>query len=118
VLREYIPLVILILVVTGYALMMIMMSHMIPRRRPTPIKESPYESGVPPVGGTRSRFNVKFYLVAVLFIIFDIETVFLIPWAVGFRRMGLVGLIEAALFVLVLSVGLLYVWKRGALDWD
>ncbi|MGK7311414.1 MAG: NADH-quinone oxidoreductase subunit A [Candidatus Longimicrobiales bacterium M2_2A_002] len=98
--------------------MMVMMSHMMSPTRPTPAKSSPYESGIVPLGNTRERFSVKFYLVAILFIVFDIETIFLIPWAVTFRELGLFGLIEALIFVVVLAVGLVYAWKKGALRWD
>lgn len=82
------------------------------------MKRTPYESGMPPLGDTRGRFSVKFYLVAMLFIIFDIETVFMIPWGVTFRQLGLLGLVEMLLFVVILFVGYVYAWKRGALEWD
>ena len=92
--------------------------------RPTPVKHEPYESGMPPLGSARERFDVKFYLVAVLFIVFDIEVVFMMPWAVAFRQLDLFGmgiagaLVEMAIFVVVLAVGYVYVWKRGALEWN
>jgi NADH-quinone oxidoreductase subunit A len=79
---------------------------------------SPYECGVDPVGSARDRFSIKFYLVAVLFILFDIEAVFLYPWAVAFRQLGLYGLVEMVLFIVVLLVGYLYVLKKRALDWE
>ena len=78
----------------------------------------PYESGMTPLGGTRDRFSVKFYLVAMLFIVFDIEVVFMIPWAVAFRHLGLFGLVEMLVFVMLLLVAFVYVWKRGALEWE
>jgi NADH-quinone oxidoreductase subunit A len=71
-----------------------------------------------PLGDTRERFSVKFYMVAILFIVFDIETVFLIPWAVQFRQLGLFGYIEMLVFIAVLLVGFIYIWKKGALQWD
>ncbi len=117
-LREYIPLLLLIVLVVLTAAMMLLMSHMIGPRRPTAPKATPYESGMPPVGDTRKRFGIKFYLVAILFIVFDIEMVFLIPWAVAFRSLGLFGLIEMLIFLGVLCVGLCYAWMRGALDWE
>ncbi|MGD2136035.1 MAG: NADH-quinone oxidoreductase subunit A [Gemmatimonadales bacterium] len=117
-LLEYIPLVFLFGLVVVTAAGIILLSHFIPGARPTPVKLTPYESGMPPLGGTRDRFSVKFYLVAVLFIVFDIETVFMIPWGVGFRELGLFGLIEMAIFVMVLLVAFVYVWKRGALEWS
>lgn len=117
-LREYVPLLLLIAFVVFNGMMMIAMSHMILRPRRTPVKETPYESGIAPLGGARHRFSVKFYLTAMLFIVFDIETVFLIPWGVGFRPLGLLGLLEMLLFIVILLVGYIYAWKRGALDWD
>ena len=86
--------------------------------RPNEDKMDPYECGVPPVGRTRERFSVRFYLVAIMFILFDIETVFLIPWAVLFRKLGVAGLAEIGIFFAVLGFGLAYLWKRGGLEWD
>ncbi len=100
------------------AVAIIAFSHFIPRARPTRIKLAPYESGMPPLGTTRERFSVKFYLVAMLFIVFDLEMVFMIPWGVAFRQLGLFGLVEMLVFVLILLVGYVYAWKRGALEWD
>ena len=117
-LREYVPLLLLMGFVAVNAAGMLLISHLYPRQRPTTIKRMPYESGMPPLGGTRDRFSVRFYLVAMLFIVFDIETVFMIPWAVAFRQLGLLGLVEMSIFVLILLVGYVYAWKRGALEWD
>jgi NADH-quinone oxidoreductase subunit A len=101
---------------------MIVLSHFLGPRRPTDVKERPYESGMPPLGTAHERFSVKFYVVAVLFILFDIETVFLIPWAVIFMGNSTVStgflLVEMLVFILVLFVGYIYVWKRGAFQWD
>lgn len=116
--REYLALVLLSAFVVANAIGMLVASHLVSPQRPTPIKQTPYESGMPPLGGTRERFSVKFYLVAMLFIVFDIETVFMVPWAAIFRQLGLFGYVEMAIFVLILAVGLLYVWKRGALEWE
>ena len=116
--REYTPLLFLVAVVVISAVAMIGLSHLIQPRRPTAIKGMPYESGMPPLGGTRDRYSVKFYLVAMLFIVFDLETVFMIPWGVAFRRLGLFGLVEMLVFVVILLVAFVYVWKRGALEWD
>ena len=115
-LREYAPLLLLIGIVVVSAAAMIVLSHMVQVKRPTTVKSMPYESGMPPLGTTRDRFSVKFYLVAMLFIVFDLEAVFMIPWAVSFRQLGLLGLIEMAVFVLILLVAYIYVWKRGALE--
>jgi len=100
------------------AVAMIALSHLLQPRRPTDVKGMPYESGMTPLGGTRDRFSVKFYLVAMLFIVFDIEVVFMIPWAVAFRELGLFGLVEMLVFVTILLVAFVYVWKRGALEWE
>jgi len=117
-LREYAPLLLLVGVVIVSAVAMIGLSHAIQVRRPTQVKGMPYESGMPALGSTRDRFSVKFYLVAMLFIVFDLEAVFMIPWAVSFRQLGLLGLIEMLVFVLILFVAYVYVWKRGALEWE
>lgn len=115
---SYLPILLLLVVSAFNAVMMVMMSHMLGPRRPTPQKDMPYESGMIPLGDTRHRFSVKFYLVAIAFIVFDVEAIFLIPWAVTYRDLGAFGFIEGAIFVAVLGVGLLYMWKKGALDWE
>jgi NADH-quinone oxidoreductase subunit A len=122
-LESYVPLLMLMVLVVVSAVAMVGLSHLFSASRPTAIKGQPYESGIPPLGSARERFEVKFYLVAVLFIVFDIEVVFMMPWAVSFRVLDILGLgmlgglIEMAVFVAVLVVGYLYVWKRGALEW-
>lgn len=124
--QEYIPILILLGVVLLNAIGLPLASHLLGPQRPTAVKGTPYESGMPPLGNARERFSVKFYLVAMLFIVFDIETVFLIPWgAIFFGREGpAVGpgmgflLIEMLVFILILAAGYVYVWKRGALEWD
>jgi NADH-quinone oxidoreductase subunit A len=120
-LEPYIPIVILFLFVAANAVLMIGASHLLSSSRRTATKVAPYESGIPALGSARERFSVKFYLVAMLFIIFDIETVFMIPWAAAFRKLeGMAGLliVEMLVFVAILGVGYVYVWKRGALEWD
>ena len=117
-LRSYFPILVLLGISVLQAVGMVVMSHMASPTRPTPVKSSPYESGILPLGDTRERFSVKFYLVAILFIVFDLETIFLIPWGVMFRELGLFGLIEMGVFVLILLVGLVYAWKKGALQWE
>jgi NADH-quinone oxidoreductase subunit A len=98
--------------------MQFVLSHLVSPLRPTAVKQAPYESGMIPLGNTRERFSVKFYMIAILFIVFDIETVFLIPWAVLFRELGMFGFIEMLVFILVLLVGFVYIWKKGALEWE
>ena len=120
-LQPYVPILLLVVFVIANAVMMLGVSHLLSTYRRTPVKIAPYESGMPVLGNARERFSVKFYLVAMLFIIFDIETVFMIPWAVAFRQLGdMAGLliIEMLVFVLILAVGYVYLWKRGALQWD
>lgn len=116
--QEYLPVLLLFGFVLVNAVGMLVLSHLVSPQRPTPVKATPYESGMPPLGSTRDRFSVKFYLVAMLFIVFDIETVFMIPWGVAFRQLGLFGLVEMVVFIAILLVGYVYAWKRGALEWD
>ena len=119
--QPYIPFLMLLGLAIVAGVTMIAGSHFLGPRRPTDVKDRPYESGMPPLGTAHERFSVKFYLVAMLFIVFDIETVFLIPWAVAFKSLpGSAGLlmIEMFAFMLVLGAGYLYIWKRGALQWD
>ena len=132
--RTYLPILLLLGFVLVNAVGMIALSHLVIRIRPTPVKDTPYESGIPPLGDARERFSVKFYMVAMLFIIFDIETVFMIPWGAYFRELSCTatllngscpagatsffGLGEMIVFMAILLVGYLYVWKKGALQWD
>ena len=120
-LQPYIPVLMVIAFVVANAILMLGVSHVLSTYRRTPTKIAPYESGMPVLGDARERFSVKFYLVAMLFIIFDIETVFMIPWAVAFRQLteisGLL-IIEMLVFIVILAVGYVYIWKRGALQWD
>ena len=116
--QPYLGIAVLFLVGLLNAALFLGMSHMAGVRRPTTVKMEPYESGIQPLGDTRMRFSVKFYIVAMLFIVFDIEVVFLFPWAVIFRDLGLFGLIEMVIFIGVLCTGLMYAWMKGALEWD
>jgi NADH-quinone oxidoreductase subunit A len=125
--QPYVPFLMLFGLAVIAGATMIVGSHLLGPRRPTAVKDRPYESGMPPLGSAHERFSVKFYLVAVLFIIFDIETVFLIPWATiffggsggagGTVSMGFL-LVEMLVFLVILFVGYVYVWKRGAFQWD
>jgi NADH-quinone oxidoreductase subunit A len=117
-LRSYLPILILMGLSLGQALVIVILSQVVSPTRPTPVKGSPYESGILPLGTAHERFSVKFYLVAILFIVFDLETVFLIPWAVAMRELGWNGFAAASIFVVILTVGLIYEWKRGGLRWD
>ncbi len=116
-LLSYLPILLLMLLAAGFALATLLLSSVLGPRRPSKDKLSPYECGIDPVGSARERFSVKFYLVAMLFIIFDIEIVFLYPWAVILNSLKLFGLVEMIFFLGILLVGLLYVWKKGGLEW-
>ena len=115
---SYVPILILFGVALLTAAGMTVLSHLMSAYRPTSAKLEPYESGMIPLGSTRERFSIKFYVVAILFIVFDIETVFLVPWSVLFRELGVFGFVEMLIFMAVLFVGYLYIWKKGALEWD
>ncbi len=101
----------------GFAVAVVTLSSIIGYRRPTRAKLSPYECGMTPIGDTHGRFSVKFYLVAMLFILFDVEAVFLYPWAVILRRLKMFGFYEMLVYILIFLVGFFYIWKKGALDW-
>ena len=117
-LRDYLPIAILLGVSTGLAVAMVILGQILGPRRDTPEKLMPYESGMTPIGTAVRRMPVRFYLIAVLFVLFDIEVIFLLPWAVVLRKLGMFGLIEMLVFVIVLLVGYVYVWKKGALEWQ
>jgi NADH-quinone oxidoreductase subunit A len=102
----------------GLGVTIIALSHLLGPRKRKPGKLDAYECGVPILSSTRERFSVHFYLVAILFILFDIETVFMIPYSVLYKKLGVPGLVEVGLFATVLVYGLAYLWKRGALEWD
>jgi NADH-quinone oxidoreductase subunit A len=118
----YLPFLIHILLAGGIATAIIALSWLVGQRKPTRAKLSAYECGMTPVGDSRGRFSVKFYLVAMLFILFDVEAVFLYPWAVILRRLkedgqGRFGLSEMFVYIGIVLVGFFYVWKKGVLDW-
>jgi NADH-quinone oxidoreductase subunit A len=118
-LSDYLPIVVLAVLALLFTALSLAVSSLLRPRRPTPAKLMPYECGIEPERVPRGeRFSVRFYVVAMLFIIFDIETIFLFPWAVGFRRLGLFGLVEMAVFIGLVFVAYVYVWRRGGLDWD
>ena len=115
---NYLPILILLVISTVLAAFVILLSTFLGPRRPTRRKLQPYESGMTPLGPAQRRMPVKFYLVAVLFILFDIEVIFFYPWAVTFRQLGLFGFIEMLVFVGILLIGYVYAWKKGALEWE
>jgi len=117
-LLEYLAIALLIVLATVVGLIAIGMGELFGPKRKSQVKNEPYESGMTPIGPGTRRMPVRFYLVAVLFILFDIEVVFFLPWAVVFRQLGLFGLIEMAIFIIILLVGYVYAWKKGALEWE
>lgn len=117
-LLKYVSILIWILITSATAFLVLVLSHFLGRKRASSEKLSPYECGITPVGDARKPVPVRFYLIAVVFLIFDIEAAFLYPWAVVYRRMRFAGLAEMGLFILVLFVGYLYLWKRGVFDWE
>jgi NADH-quinone oxidoreductase subunit A len=127
--KEYIPILIVFIFVAGFAVTNIVLSHVVGKRKNTRAKLMPYECGMDPVGSAHQRFSVKFYLIAMLFILFDIEAVFLLPWAVVFKTMsraltlnGQSGrsfvFFEMMIFIAVLLIGYVYVWKKGLFEWN
>ena len=122
-LLDYAPILVLAVMVIGFAVGNLVLSDLLGKKRRSIGKAQAYESGMAPVGDARLRLSIHFYLVAVLFILFDVESIFLVPWAVAARELGRLGLggvvlAEVLFFVLVLAVGLAYVWRRGGLEWD
>ena len=117
-LESYVPILILLGVSLANAVGMVVLSHLVSPLRPTSAKQEPYESGMTPLGDTRERFSVKFYMVAILFIVFDLETIFLLSWGVVMRSLGWEGFAAAMIFIVVLTVGMIYEWKKGALEWE
>jgi NADH-quinone oxidoreductase subunit A len=123
-LNPYVPVIIASLVIMGGVVSLFVANHMLGPRRPNPSKGLPFECGNPPTGSSRRRISVKYYVVAILFLVFDVEAVFLFPWAAQFRTfmaddaLALTALLEMFLFLGVLALGLAYVWKRGALKWE
>ncbi|TYO95456.1 NADH dehydrogenase subunit A [Geothermobacter ehrlichii] len=117
-LDSYLPILVLIVIAVAFAVGSIVLSRLIGQKKPSEVKLAPYECGMPPVGSARERLSIKFYIIAMLFIVFDIEAVFLYPWAVMFKRLGLFGFVEMGVFIIILLVGYVYVWKKGALEWE
>src|SRR5579863_9113724 len=113
----YFPVLIQVLVAVALAAGLIGASTLLGKRARSPLKDTPYESGMAPIGSARERFSVKFYLVGMIFILFDIEAVFLYPWAVVYRQLKLFGFFEMVIFIALILIGFFYVWKKGVLDW-
>ena len=117
-LQSYAPLLIHVLLAAGLAGILLLLSTFVGQRRRSRAKMEAYECGVRPTGDAREPFSVKYYLVAMIFILFDVEAIFLYPWAFVFRELGWFGFVEMLLFILVVLAGYIYLWKKGALDWN
>lgn len=116
-LSSYVPIALSILVAVGFAVFALLLARLIHPSKYNKVKLEPYECGIEPVSDARDRYSVRYYLVAMLFVIFDVETVFMFPWAVVFDELLLFGLIEMLVFILILVVGYYYAWQKGALEW-
>jgi len=117
-LSEYLPLLVFLAVAIGLSLVIVAASYIVARQHPDQEKLTSYECGFESFGDSRSQFDVRFYLVAILFIIFDLEVAFLFPWAVAFDEVGLYGFWAMMIFLAVLTIGFVYEWRKGALEWD
>ena len=117
-LENWLPVLIFFILVAGFAVVSLFGSWLLGMKKPRPEKLVPYECGMQPIGTARDRFSVKFYLVAMLFLLFDIEAVFLFPWAVIYRELKIFGFLEMLLFIVTILGGYIYVWKKGALEWE
>jgi NADH-quinone oxidoreductase subunit A len=115
--QGWLSILIMIALGAGFALVSVLLSSVLGPKKPTPEKQAPYECGMPPVGDARERQSVKFYLVAMIFLLFDIEVAFLYPWAMALRDLGWSGFVQVLLFMALLLAGYVYVWRKGALDW-
>jgi NADH-quinone oxidoreductase subunit A len=116
-LNAYIPIFIFLIVAIGFAFVTLIMSQLLSSKKYNKVKLEPYECGIEPTTDARDRYSVRYYLVAMLFVIFDVETVFMFPWAVNVDQLALFGLVEMMVFLAILVAGYLYAWKKGALDW-
>jgi NADH-quinone oxidoreductase subunit A len=117
-LDNYGPLLLMFILAAGLSGAMIVASTLIGRHKPSRVKDEPYECGIEPTGDARQPIFVQFYMVALLFILFDIEAIFLYPWALVYRKLGVFGFVEMVLYIIILLAGYIFLWKKGALDWN
>ncbi|HVN18542.1 MAG TPA: NADH-quinone oxidoreductase subunit A [Dongiaceae bacterium] len=115
--QNYVPIFIFIFIVATLLPITLWLAMLVRPENPSKTKLMPYECGIDPVDNARGRYTVRFYIIAILFVVFDVETIFLFPWAVKFKAFGLFGLIEMLIFLAILIVGYIWVWKKGALEW-
>ena len=116
--RTYIPILLFVLIATAFAVFTLVFSRLVHAEKVNPVKLEPYECGIEPETDARGRYSIRYYLIAMLFVIFEVETVFMFPWAVSVDRLALFGLIEMLVFLFILVVGYVYAWKKGALEWQ
>jgi NADH-quinone oxidoreductase subunit A len=116
--QNYFPLLVVFAMAIGLALGLWALATLLGPRRPSPVKDAPFECGSEPIGSARDRFGVKFYVLALLFLVFDVEAVFIYPWAVQLKQLGWAGYVSMAIFAFTLVIGLVYVVKKGVLDWE
>lgn len=114
---NYVPIALFLMIAIGFAIVTLLIAGLVRPSRRHPVKLEPYECGIEPVTDARDRYSIRYYLIAMLFVIFDVETVFLFPWAVMMDRLLLFGFIEMLVFLFILVVGYAYAWKKGALEW-
>lgn len=116
--KEYLPVLVFMLLASAIGIGILIFASLLRPRRPYSEKLMPYESGITPVGEPRYRFSVRFYIIAMLFVVFDVEAIFLYPWAVVFDKLGLFAFIEMVIFIVILLIGYLYAWKKEAFKWE
>jgi NADH-quinone oxidoreductase subunit A len=117
-LSSYVPILIFVVIATGFAVFTLLFSRLLHAEKPNAVKLEPYECGIEPETDARDRYSIRYYLIAMLFVIFEVETIFLFPWAVALDQLALFGLIEMFVFLFILVVGYGYAWKKGALEWQ
>jgi NADH-quinone oxidoreductase subunit A len=117
-LAQYVPIALMFIVAVGFIVTVMLATHLVGPRRNTKVKLEAFESGIPSIGNARIPFNIKYFLVAILFVLFDVEVIFMYPWAVNFRELGMQGFIEMILFIVSLLIGFFYIVKKGALTWE
>ena len=117
-LKDYLPIILFLIIALGLSVTFVVLNFLLSPKKPDPEKLSAYECGFEPFQDSRMEFDVRFYLVAILFIIFDLEIAFLFPWAISLGNIGLLGFLSMMIFLFILTVGFIYEWKKGALDWE
>ena len=117
-LKDYLPIILFLIIALGLSCFFIILNYLLSPKNPDPEKLSAYECGFEPFNDSRMEFDVRFYLVAILFIIFDLEIAFLFPWAISLGKIGVFGFVSMMIFLFILTVGFIYEWNRGALEWD